>query len=370
MNRFQSAVLSAAVVMLSASPLFADFSYTETTQITGGSMLGVMKMAGHFSKQARDAGQPVISTVSVKGNRMSRVNALHTEIIDLDAETITSIDMTRHEYTVETFEQMKQQIEAAEAKAQQEQQKAPEAQQQQPSTTQVKFTVHVRNTGQAKDVSGLQTSEAILTMSADATDTQSGQTGSIAFTNDMWMAPEIPGYSEVTDFYRRFAEKMGSVFGSGGLMNPAMLAQYRGASEGLKDMTEEMSKLKGTPIQQVMRMGTTTNGQTIPAASEAPLPASNAPATPSAGDVAKQSAASTIAGKLGGLGGFGGFGHKKQQASPQPDANASGADATQPPPYIVLMETNTQLGDFSRSVSDSAFAIPAGFKQVPVREQN
>lgn len=370
MKLFKGAVVGAVAVMLSASPLFADFSYTETTQITGGSLLGIMKMAGHFSRQARQVGEPIVSTVTIKGNKMARVSPMSTEIIDLDAETITMIDTEKREYTVETFQQMKQQVEAAEAKAREEQAKHPEAAQQQPSTTQVKFTVHVRNTGQSKDVSGLNASESILTMNADATDTQSGQTGSMAFTNDMWMAPEIPGYSEVTDFYRKFAEKMGSVFSGSSVMNPAMLAQYRGASQGLKDMAEEMSKLKGTPVQQVMRMGTTTNGQTIPAASEAPLPASNGPAMPSAGDVAKESATSAIASKLGGFGGFSGFGHKKQQPSQQPAPSDSGSGATQPPPYTVLMETNTQLGNFSRTADNAAFAIPAGFKQVPVRGVN
>jgi len=35
---------------LAASPaLFADYTYQETTQITGGSMLQMMKMVGHFS---------------------------------------------------------------------------------------------------------------------------------------------------------------------------------------------------------------------------------------------------------------------------------------------------------------------------------
>ncbi len=361
MRLFTSAVLGVVVAAVSVTPIFADFAYTETTQLTGGSLLGIMKMAGHFSKQASHAGQPIVTTVSIKGNRMSRVSATDAEIIDLDAETITRIDMERREYSVETFQQIRQQMEAAEAKLQQEQANQSQAEQQ-PSTTQMKFTVHVRSTGQTKDVSGLNASESILTMNADATDTQSGQTGSIAFTNDMWMVPEVPGYSEMTDFYRKFAEKMGTALG--GAVSPAMLAQYRGASQGLKDMAEEMSKLKGTPIQQIMRMGMTANGQTIPAASEAPLPASNAPAMPSAGDVAKESAASAIAGKLGGFGGFGGFGHKKQQTAPQPESSNSVPGAAQPP-YTVLMETNMQLGNFSRNVNDSAFAIPAGFKQVP-----
>lgn len=359
MKLLTSVVLS-AVVAVSATPLFADFSYTETTQITGGSLMGVMKMAGHFSRQAREAGEPMVTTVTVKGNRMSRVSPTSTQIIDLDAETITNIDMQKREYTVMTFQQMKQQIEAAEAKAAAEQKKAP-AGQQQPSNTKVDFVVHVRNTGQSKEVSGLSTSESIMTMNMNTTDTSSGQTGSMAFTNDMWMAPEVPGYDEVKAFYQKFAQKMGTVL-SNSTMNPAMLAQYKGASQGLRDMAEEMSKLKGTPVLQVMRMGTTANGQTIPAASEAPLPESQ---STSAGDVAKESVTDSIASKLGG---FGGFGHKKQQQK-QDSAPANSGGGAQPA-YAVLMETNTQMGNFSRTASEASFAIPAGFRQVPVRGVN
>lgn len=366
MKLFKGVVLGIAVA-ISASPLFADFSYTETTQMTGGSLLGIMKMAGHFSRQAREAGEPIVTTVTLKGNRMSRVNPMNTEIIDLDAETITNIDMQKREYTVMTFQQMKQQLEAAEAKAQAEQKKAP-AGQEQPSNTKVDFAVHVRNTGQTKNVSGLNTSEAILTMNMNATDISSGQTGSMAFTNDMWMAPEVPGYDEVKAFYEKFAQKMGTVFNSSSI-NPAMLAQYKGASQGLADMAKEMSKLKGTPVLQVMRMGTTANGQTLPAASEAPLPSNNGQPMPSAGEVAKESAAQSIADKLGGFGGLGGFGHKKQQPSSQP-APANSNSGAQQPGYVVLMETNTQMGNFSRTASDAGFAIPAGFRQVPVKGVN
>jgi hypothetical protein len=357
----------AAVLVAASASLHADFTYTETTQITGGSMLGIMKMAGAFSKEARKVGEPVVSTVAIKGNRMAHINPDHTEIIDLDAETITNIDTLKRQYTVMTFEQMKQQIEAAAAKMKAQQQKAettttPE----QPSTTDVTFTVHVRNTGQTKDVSGLNTSESILTMNMDATEKSSGQTGTMAITNDMWLAPEVPGYEEVKEFYRKFAVKMGTVLSSA--INPAMLAQYQGASKGMAGMAEEMSKLKGTPVQQVMRMGMTTDGKPLPAASEAPLPPQPAgPAMPSAGDVAQQSASSAISSKLGGFG-LGGFG-KKKKADPEPADSAPATGAAQPT-SSVLMETNTQMGGFSRTVNDASFAVPAGFKQVQLKSEN
>jgi hypothetical protein len=357
------------VVVATSTSLYADFTYTETTQMTGGSMLGLMKMAAAFSKQARQAGDPIVSTVAIKGNRMAHINPTSTEIIDLDAETITTIDTLKRQYTVVTFEQMKQQIEAAAAqmKVQQEKSQPASAPPPQPSTTDVSFQVHVRNTGQSKDVSGLSTSESIMTMNMDATDKSSGQTGSMAITNDMWLAPEIPGYDEVKEFYRKFALKMGTVFSSA--INPAMIAQYQGAEKGMADMVKEMSKLKGTPVLQVMRMGMTTDGQPLPAASEAPLPPPPAgPAMPSASDVAKQSASSAISSKLGGFG-LGGFGHRKADPAPAPADAAAAAPAAQPT-SSVLVETSTQIGGFSRTVNDASFAIPTGFKLVQMKSTN
>ena len=47
------------------------------------------------------------------------------------------------------------------------------------------------------------------------------------------------------------------------------------AAQGMSDMVKEMSKLKGIPVEQIMRMGATANGEPLPAASEAPLPPSS-----------------------------------------------------------------------------------------------
>ena len=232
------------------------------------------------------------------------------------------------------------------------------------------FETHVRNTGSKKQVSGLDADEAILTMTLKATDKKSGESGSMAITNDMWMASEIPGYEEVRDFDRRYALKMGMVLS--GAINPTMLAAQPGVGQGMADMAKEMSKLKGVPVQQIMRIGSTADGQPLPAASEAPLPQTNSPAMPSAGDVAQQTATSAIASKLGGLGSaFGGFGRKKKQ-DPAPDTSAQNAPAqqgnAQTPAAAVLIESSTELTSFSSGHIDSSrFEVPAGYKQVEPR---
>ncbi|MGC1422145.1 MAG: hypothetical protein WA354_08400 [Terracidiphilus sp.] len=336
----------------------ADYTYQQTTQLTGGSLLHMMKSVGFISSQARHMGDPIVSSIYLKDNRLANVSPETIEIIDLDKETITNIDVQKKTYTVMTFDQIKQAMENAHQQIQKQQaaQPAPEPAKPDAQNVKMSFDVKVRKTGAQKEISGLQSNEAILTMTMTATDTQTQQSGNMAITNDMWMVPEIPGYDQVRDFYKRMAMKMVDAGTIGlGYDFSKMLAQNPGAGQALGDMAKEMQKLDGVPIMQVMRMGTTTNGQPLPAASEAPTPAE--PAGPSAGDVAKQGMTSALTSHFG----FGGFGKKKQD--PPPDQNQNGAQAQ--PTSAILMETQITTSNFSSAPVDSShFDVPAGYKLV------
>lgn len=356
------------------SALFADFQYTETTRITGGSIVGMMKVVGVFSKQARQMNEPTTSTVLVKGNRMARINPHYTEIVDLDKETITRIDNDQKTYTVVTFQQMKQQMEEAARKAREQQAKAQK--QPEPSTNepppQMSFDVKVRNTGATKQVAGMDAKESILAMTVNAKDQKTGQQGNIAITNDMYMVPEIPGYDQVREFERKFALKLGAIMSP--VFTPQMAGMQPGSSQGMVEMAKEMSKLKGVPVLQIMRMGSTANGQPLPAASEAALPESNSPQMPNAGEVAKEGAkegaTAAIANKIG-LGGFGGFGRKKKKEEQQQQEQAKAqqqAAQQQQPQAAVLVQSEIETTSFSSApVDPSRFEVPAGFKQVQPR---
>jgi hypothetical protein len=356
-----SLLLLACTLAATSATAYADFTYQETTQITGGSVVGLMKLAGTFSKQARQAGEPVVTTVMVKGNRMMRVERDRTEMIDLDAGTVTVIDHLKKQYTTMTFEQMRQQVDAAMAKARAQQAKQQPQPAENDTHVDVKFKVKVRDTGASRDVSGLSAKEAIMTMTVDATDQKSGQSGTFAITNDMYLVPEVPGYEEVREFYKRYAAKMGTVMS--GAIDPQMMAMMRqpAAGKGMADMVEEMSKLKGIPVLQIMRMGTTADGTPLAAASEAPLPVG--PPPPTAGDVAKQTASSVMMSSIP----FGGFGRKKKQDAPPPtnDADASAQAAA----AAVLVESKIEMTSFSKGAVDVAqFSLPAGYKQVEARQ--
>ncbi len=100
-------VLIVLTLALPATGFAGDYTYQQTTQITGGSLLHMVKAVGVFSSQARHMGDPVVSSIYLKGNRLANVSPENIEIIDLDQETITQIDVQKKTYTVTTFAQMK-----------------------------------------------------------------------------------------------------------------------------------------------------------------------------------------------------------------------------------------------------------------------
>jgi hypothetical protein len=198
-----------------------------------------------------------------------------------------------------------------------------------------------------------------------AVNTSTQQAGALAITNDMWMTPDISGYSELRAFQMRMAKKIAGNMVSGMDLS-RMLLQNPGAVQALADLAKEMQKLKGIPVYQVMRMGSTSDGKPIPAASEAPLPANNGSQAPSGGEMAKKGAGSVLSSALP-FGGLGGFGRKKktddQAANQDQDAGAAGKNQSTIP--SILMETQTTSSNFSSSpVDTSHFDVPAGFKQI------
>lgn len=360
MVRFRNSIALCCVLATAAAASAADFTYQQTTQITGGSMLQMMKMAGAFSAQARKSGDPIVSTVYLQGNLEARVSQDAIEIIDLDKEAVTHVDLLKHTYYTMTFAEMRARMEAARAKAEKQAEKRQPAQDASNPNLQASFDVKVRNTSAHKTVSGLDTTESILTMTMTATDTKSQQSEAIGIPNDMWMTPEVPGHEQVRNFDRRYAEKLAEVMGVGGMDLSRMLLANPGAGEAMGKMAVKMQKLHGIPVMQITRIGPTPGGNPIPAASEAPLPVSQ---SPSGGDVAKQALMNSLP--------FG-FGHKKSQdqnANQSANGPNGGQAGAQGGVGAILMELQTTMSGFSSAPIDaSPFEVPAGVKEIKAPE--
>jgi hypothetical protein len=326
------AVFISGLAVLASSTLLADFSYEQTSTVTGGMVARMMKFAGAFSKKARE---PIHGTVAIKGNKMLHRDAGAATIIDLDAETITHMDFQKKTYSVMTFEQMKQMLDQMSQKMKQ-------------SKAQMQFKVSAKATGATRQISGLDAKEMLVTMEMQGTDQQSGQQGAMVITNDMWLAPAIPGYGEVRDFYKRMAAKINWTPGGTFMMNPQV-------SQGMAEVYKQAAELDGMPVLQIITMGaagqpaaTASNNQQAPAQQPAPDPQQDKP---------------SVADAVGGaLAGHFGFGHKKKQNQQDQDQQQP---ATSDNSSGTLLEMNTETTNFSSSPVDaSEFAIPAGFRQI------
>src|SRR5262249_42937439 len=214
--------------------------------MTGGAAMAMIKFAGAFSKQVRE---PMVSSTAVKGNKMIHSSKDRTEIIDLDAETITGIDFAKKTYSVMTFAEMK---EALERMSQQMQAKKGEALKDNDVKTDLKMSV--KATGATKEISGYNAKEMLMTMTIEGTDQKTGNKANILVNTSMWLTPDIKGYQEVREFHKKMGAKLAWTPGAA---NPMM-----GNTDMAKSMAEvakEAAKLDGVPILQVIR--TSMEGQ-------------------------------------------------------------------------------------------------------------
>jgi len=313
-------VMMTGIVVLASGTLLADFTYQETSTVTGGAIAGMLKVAGVFSKAARE---PMQATISVKGDRMLHGSKTHVSIIDLSTQTITSVDLQKKTYSVMTFDEMKQALEQMQQRMKKNEK------------GEMNFKVDANATGKTKQVAGFDAKEMILKMTMEATDEKSGQKGAMVITTDMWIAPVVPGYQEVRNFYRRMAEKMSWTPGGNMFMaNPD-------AAKGMAEVYKEVAKLDGIPVQQNIVMG--GSGQP-PAEGAQPQQPQQQVDKPTVGSV---------------LGGRFGLGKKKTSSDAPPASNTSSGTPGS------LLEMTTELSGFSPApVDDSQFAVPAGFKKV------
>jgi hypothetical protein len=315
--------------------LLADFSYQESTQMTGGAVYNMLKIGGPLTRGARAAR---ISTVAVKGDRMAMSDKDSSTIIDLAAETITEVNLEKKTYSVATFAQIKQAMENALAEAKKKNKEKPDA------NVDMKFKVNAKATGETKTVEGMSAKELLVTMQLEAKDKESGQSGATTIVNDAWMA-NVKGYDEVKAFHIKMGQKLA------GLFDPSqaqMMAAQPEMVQGMAQAAKEMAKVDGVPVSSVMKLGS-GDPDALAKAGDKKEDDKDKPKTSS---VVGNAAASAVAGRFG-------IGRKKEEKP------AEKADDKTAPEAALLVEMTSQLSQFSTaSIDASRFAVPAGFKEV------
>ena len=387
-------VALAVVLLLSplSVPAHADFKYTDSTKMTGGSLYGVMKFAARFSKKGQNPLDPIVTSHYIKGGRLRTDNSDGTSmIIDLEGRRITTINTAQKTYSTATFEEIKAAMEQAMQQMQQQVDQAPSSPSEpNPQNVQVNLTPKFDITpGSANRVIlGVPTNETIMHMdlnvAATATPqpgdtTASGQpmpsgpqtvNGSMTMTVDMFMAPSVPGYQEIGEFYRRMAKEINWVPPSNVHVDPRV-------TQGLTELQKNSAEFKGLPMLETISMGmsippgqqTGQNGQATESAQDTRANSGRSSNTSSRSDDIPNTPSGMIVKGLGGM-----FSKKKQADNPPAQSSSSSnssASASSPasdngqPTSATLMEMTTEVTSFSTSSLDSAvFEVPAGYTLV------
>ena len=324
------------ILIFTITSCFADFKYTEKSKITGGSMMGAVKFAGAFSKDAKQMTQGMNSTVVFKGNKMRRDDDLgNAEIYDLDGRRVIHIDTRHKTYSVMTFDEMRARIQEERRKAAEQHAKSKD------KNAQVKIIPKVQITpGKgSKELLGQTAKETKMRvdMEVQSEDPKDkGQSATFWLTSDSWLAP-VKGSDEVKRFFMRLAKELdwlpGEMAGGGNIQIAPAMSEFH----------KNVSNLSGFPLLQYVSVGGA--GQQGQADSKA----ESSPSTPG-GAIAK------------GIGGL--FGRKKKKEDEQ-SKDAASTDSKPASPANSLMDMTIEVTSLSTDPVDKGlFDIPSGYKQV------
>jgi hypothetical protein len=235
---------------LSAAPALADVKTRDKGQVKFEGMLGTMMRM--FGGKALSEG--IVSTNTVKGNRKATLNDMTGRIVDLDEQKVYDLDMKKKNYTVTTFEQLRQKLREAQDRAAKEAKEAP-GEPTQPSSTdkQLEFDFDVKETGQTRAIAGHDARQVIMTVTVREKGKTLEESGGVVLTTDSWLGPDIPALKELAEFEMKYwkaiapesalvsAEQMATIAALYPMIKPAM-----------DRINQEKVNLKGTPLATSM----------------------------------------------------------------------------------------------------------------------
>lgn len=307
----------------------------------------------------------ITSTTYLAGHKLRRESENDATIIDVDAGRITNVDNKKKTYTSMTFDQMGAAMQTAVAQASQEraQQKV---QQQSKATTsdakgEVEFkpSVSVDRTGEHQKIAGYDAQRSFLTITIEATakpeNGQAEQAGSIVFLIDEWKSQDAPQATQMEDFQRAYAQKLGQAFRAPMQSLQAAFQQDERIKVGFEAAAKEMQKVAGVPLRTVTYVALVPPGMQF----DRSLVLSDGATVSSNGSSDKKQG--------GGFKGLMGRVKAAAEAANKPDTAQT---AKQPKQATLLTVKNEVTSITVGSVPPDKFEAPAGYQQIgmPMRQ--
>jgi hypothetical protein len=249
-SQLRSCSIACTLLALLAAPALADVKTRDKGQVKFEGMLGTMMRM--FGGKALSEG--IVSTNAVKGNRKATLNDMTGRIVDLDEQKVYDLDMKKKNYTVTTFEQLRQKLREAQDRAAKEAKEAP-GEPTQPSSTdkQFEFDFDVKETGQTRAIAGHDARQVIMTVTVREKGKTLEESGGVVLTTDSWLGPEIPALKELAEFEMKYWKAIApeSALVSAEQM-AAIAALYPMIKPAMDRINQEKVNLKGTPLATSM----------------------------------------------------------------------------------------------------------------------
>jgi hypothetical protein len=358
---------------------FANLSGTTTTIISGD----------------RSRTESNIQMQSALLRMMARNNAgQRVEIVRLDRGTIDRLNVPKKEYTEETFEAMRQQMQQLAARAGTGAGGGDAQQNQNPGGIDDSHCawsdpkVEAKRTGETSTIAGFEAERLSLRASQACSDPQTGQVCEFVLTLDQWLAPKFQSSGEALKYQQAYAQALG--LGTTATTSrdiaeraQAMFGRYKGIWSELAAKTAEM---KGYPMKTSFSLAiggpqckstqnTQSSAQGSPSSSPSGQSSGDASANQNSGSSAPPTSPGEAAAQIGNkLAGF-----FKKNASPSSSGSDSSAQssgggsgsapaaqaAPAPGGYIPVITMSSELVSVSTATVDPGlFEIPAGFTKV------
>jgi hypothetical protein len=318
-----------AVLVFTATGVFADATLQQKTQVHfGGALGGVVNVFG--GKATREG---ITHMTALKGDRKATRTEDHGEIVDLGEEKVYTVDYGRKTYSVKTFAEMRREFEDAQERAKKHAGEAKSEQAEKGPEWDVDF--NIKSTGNKQEINGWNTHEEIVTITVHEKGKKIEQSGGFVLTSDMWMGPKIPAMRELADFDRRFVQKVyGSAMDAEMVKAAAAMAATPQFGKAMKALAEHRGSFEGTPIRTVMTF------DTVPGPATQQQNASN--------EESPQSPGAAV---------FGGLMRKMKERQAAKKSESGETDKS------TMFDSTTELLSATTSASSDAVSIPAGFKQ-------
>ena len=151
---------------------------------------------------------------------------------------------------------MRRQMREAEAKAREaaaRETRPSESAKKDPNAKEMEVDFDVKSTGQTKTINGFDTRQVVATVTVREKGKKIQESGGLVMTVDTWLSKSAPSMKEVTDFDRRYYEKLAGPITA---VDAQQMATAMAMFPGLKDAFARLSKedFGGTAIQTTTTM--------------------------------------------------------------------------------------------------------------------